>query len=44
MNSTSSDFEIPAIAESPILDVFPYEGGNLEETAPVEEDFAEEEF
>jgi hypothetical protein len=32
LNGTTSDFEIPAIAESPILDVFPYHGGDaLEE-------------
>jgi len=28
LNGTTSDFEIPAIAESPILDVFPYHGGD----------------
>ncbi|MGB0837602.1 MAG: DUF4494 domain-containing protein [Flavobacteriaceae bacterium] len=53
MNGTTSDFEIPAIAESPIMDVFPYEGGELEEREEVsfesstaaasEEEFMEEE-
>ena len=42
MSGTMSDFEIPAIAESPILDVFPYEGGTLEEESELSEDEASE--